>query len=93
MKSEPCQIIIIFLALTEIFTKADSSGNGKISMEDYRDICDEYGIAVSEEEMKNIAVNIFITGLKLQVINIFAIPCSHRFEVHLKLYCTGLQLP
>ena len=36
--------------------KADTSGNGKISIEDYMDICDEYGISVSEEELKNVAV-------------------------------------
>jgi hypothetical protein len=44
-------------ALTEIFEKADVSGNGKITLTDYENMCVVYGIEVSEEEMLKIQVH------------------------------------
>ena len=45
-------------ALTDIFEKADVSGNGKITLTDYVNMCVVYGIDVSEEEMLKIQVTI-----------------------------------
>jgi hypothetical protein len=45
-------------ALTEIFEKADVSGNGKITLTDYENMCVVYGIEVSEEEMLKIQVHV-----------------------------------
>lgn len=41
-------------AINEIFEKADISGNGKISLQEYINICGEYGIEVSPSELKKV---------------------------------------
>jgi hypothetical protein len=54
-------------ALTEIFEKADVSGNGKITLTDYENMCVVYGIEVSEEEMLKIQVHVgalYVSGLQ-----------------------------
>ncbi len=60
-------------ALTEIFEKADVSGNGKITLTDYENMCVVYGIEVSEEEMLKIQVYrvgaLYVSGLQ-PVVNI-----------------------
>ena len=43
-----------YIALTEIFNRADVSKDGKISIEEYVDICREYGIEVAENELQNV---------------------------------------
>ena len=38
----------LFLALCELFDKADTGGDGTISIQEYIAMCDEYGIAINE---------------------------------------------
>merc|ERR1711915_382957 len=41
-------------ALSELFDKADSSRDGKISMKEYVDMCETYGVALTEEDIKEV---------------------------------------
>ena len=45
---------MFFSALTEIFEKADTSNDGKITIEEYLQLCGNYGIEVSEDDQKNV---------------------------------------
>ena len=45
---------LIFVALSELFDKADSSRDGKISMKEYVDMCETYGVALTEEDIKEV---------------------------------------
>ena len=44
----------MFAALSELFDKADSSRDGKISMKEYVDMCETYGVALTEEDIKEV---------------------------------------
>ena len=44
----------IFSALCELFDKADTGGDGTISLEEYMVMCDEYGIELTEEHLKEV---------------------------------------
>jgi hypothetical protein len=52
-------------ALTDIFEKADVSGNGKITLTDYVNMCVVYGIEVSDDEMLKIQVGSLVYYMKL----------------------------
>ena len=41
-------------ALCELFDKADTGGDGTISLEEYMVMCDEYGIELTEEHLKEV---------------------------------------
>ena len=43
----------IFAALEEIFDSADVTKDGKISLAEYIGLCDNYGIEVSDEDLKH----------------------------------------
>ena len=45
---------IFFSALCELFDKADTGGDGTISLEEYMVMCDEYGIELTEEHLKEV---------------------------------------
>ena len=40
--------------MTEIFEKADTSNDGKITIEEYLQLCGNYGIEVSDEDLKDV---------------------------------------
>ena len=42
------------VALCELFDKADTGGDGTISLEEYMVMCDEYGIELTEEHLKEV---------------------------------------
>ena len=44
--------------LAAVFRRADASENGKLSLDEYLDICTEYGVEVSEQELETVKVNI-----------------------------------
>ena len=41
-------------ALCELFDKADTGGDGTISLEEYMVMCDEYGIELNEEHLRDV---------------------------------------
>ena len=43
---------ILFTALCELFDKADTGGDGTISIDEYAAMCDEYGIELTEDHME-----------------------------------------
>ena len=45
---------IIFLALCELFDKADTGGDGTISIPEYIAMCDEYGIDITDEHIESV---------------------------------------
>ena len=44
----------IFPALCELFDKADTGGDGTISIQEYIAMCDEYGIELTEEHLEGV---------------------------------------
>ena len=44
----------MFAALFELFDKADTGGDGTISIEEYVAMCDEYGIELTEDHMEGV---------------------------------------
>ena len=49
-----CIIWIIFSALCELFDKADTGGDGTISIPEYIAMCDEYGIDITDEHIDSV---------------------------------------
>ena len=47
-------MFILFIALCELFDKADTGGDGTISIEEYTAMCDEYGIELTEEHLEGV---------------------------------------
>ena len=45
---------IIFPALCELFDKADTGGDGTISIQEYIAMCEEYGIELTEEHLEEV---------------------------------------
>ena len=45
---------LLFSALCELFDKADTGGDGTISIEEYIAMCDEYGIAINDEHIQSV---------------------------------------
>ena len=43
-----------FPALCELFDKADTGGDGTISIAEYMAMCDEYGIELTEEHLEGV---------------------------------------
>ena len=41
-------------ALCELFDKADTGGDGKISLEEYMVMCDKYGIELNDEQLRDV---------------------------------------
>ena len=48
------KLICLFSALCELFDKADTGGDGTISIQEYIAMCDEYGIAINEEHIESV---------------------------------------
>ena len=48
------QIIPICSALSELFDKADSSRDGKISIKEYVDMCETYGVELRDEDIREV---------------------------------------
>ena len=44
----------LFSALCELFDKADTGGDGTISIEEYVAMCDEYGVELTEEHLDGV---------------------------------------
>ena len=44
----------LFLALCELFDKADTGGDGTISIPEYIAMCEEYGVALTEEHINTV---------------------------------------
>ena len=47
-------ICFVFAALCELFDKADTGGDGTISIEEYVAMCDEYGIELTDDHMEGV---------------------------------------
>ena len=45
---------ILFAALFELFDKADTGGDGTISIDEYVAMCDEYGIELTEDHLESV---------------------------------------
>ena len=45
---------VIFSALCELFDKADTGGDGTISIPEYIAMCDEYGIDITDEHIDSV---------------------------------------
>ena len=65
-------------ALCELFDKADTGGDGTISIAEYTAMCDEYGIELTEEHLEGVkAISneqgevIFFHGIKFIFISFF----------------------
>ena len=43
---------IFFIALCDVFDKADITRDGTISIAEYMALCEEYGVELSEEDIK-----------------------------------------
>ena len=41
-------------ALSELFDKADSSRDGKISIKEYVDMCETYGVELRDEDIREV---------------------------------------
>ena len=41
-------------ALSELFDKADSSRDGTISIKEYVDMCETYGVELNEEDIREV---------------------------------------
>ena len=48
------EIISFFPALCELFDKADTGGDGTISIQEYIAMCDEYGVELTEEHLEGV---------------------------------------
>ena len=48
-----CRVVIIS-ALCELFDKADTGGDGTISIPEYMAMCEEYGIELTEEHIQTV---------------------------------------
>lgn len=46
--------VIWISALTDIFEKADTSNNGKLTIEEYLELCRNYNIEVTEDDLETI---------------------------------------
>ena len=46
--------IQLISALSNVFEKFDISGDGTISIEEYKILCEEYGVPLSEEDIMGI---------------------------------------
>ena len=47
------EILLHFISvLCELFDKADTSGDGKVSLEEFVTMCDQYGVKLMEEEVE-----------------------------------------
>ena len=44
----------LFVALCELFDKADTGGDGTISIPEYIAMCEEYGVALTEEHINTV---------------------------------------
>ena len=53
-KDKYLNIPFFFSALCELFDKADTGGDGTISIPEYIAMCDEYGIAIDEDHINSI---------------------------------------
>ena len=53
---------ICIAVLTELFVKADTTGDGKVSLEEFMAICTEYGIQLYEEGEQELATVFGIYG-------------------------------
>ena len=40
--------------MCELFDKADTRGDGKISLEEYMVMCDKYGIELNDEHLRDV---------------------------------------
>ena len=47
-------ICSVIAALCELFDKADTGGDGTISIEEYVAMCDEYGIELTDDHMEGV---------------------------------------
>ena len=52
----------LFAVLTELFEKADTTGDGKVSLEEFTAICTEYGVELSEEGKEELATAFGLSG-------------------------------
>ena len=52
MISKTCRLVIS--ALCELFDRADTGGDGTISMPEYMAMCEEYGIELTEEHIQTV---------------------------------------
>ena len=43
-----------FAALCELFDKTDTGGDGTISLDEYMVMCDEYGIELTEDHLREV---------------------------------------
>ena len=48
------ELIFNLSALCELFDKADTGGDGTISIPEYIAMCDEYGIEINEEHINSV---------------------------------------
>ena len=65
-------LTFLSLALCELFDKADTGGDGTISIQEYIAMCDEYGIAINEEHIQSVKAIANENGeVKEQIIKIF----------------------
>ena len=48
--------------LTELFEKADTTGDGKVSLEEFTAICTEYGVELSEEGKEELPTAFGLSG-------------------------------
>ena len=44
----------MYTALSELFDKADSSRDGKISIKEYVDMCETYGVEITDDDIKEV---------------------------------------
>ena len=47
-------VLYFFPALCELFDKADTGGDGTISIQEYIAMCDEYGVELTEEHLEGV---------------------------------------
>ena len=47
-------MILYFSALCELFDKTDTGGDGTISLDEYMVMCDEYGIELTEDHLREV---------------------------------------
>ena len=46
--------VLSISALSELFDKADSSRDGKISIKEYIDMCETYGVELRDEDIREV---------------------------------------
>ena len=54
MLSEVEDVMIYVSALCELFDKADTGGDGTISIPEYIVMCEEYGIEITEDHIESV---------------------------------------